>query len=245
MNKFYILVPFYNCYYFLNICLQSILQQSYKNWVCILFDDGSTDKSIKICKYYISKYPNKFKYIKLSNYNNGPSYSKYNGIQYIKKICNDEDIFIIIDGDDYLLNKNALDIINNKYIEKKCWGTFGSYQGKWDENQKKINKNKYNRFDWFYSPPRTCKCFLLKLFNEYDFKYKDNSWLKKGTDIAFFCNIIEWSGIENIEYIKDIIYKYRDHPNNIYKKTSLLLKNHVKYIKEQPMKKKINYIYIK
>lgn len=244
MNKIYILVPFYNFYYFLNMCLQSILQQSYKNWTCLLFDDGSKDNSINICNLYTSKYPEKFKYLKLSNNNNGPAYSKYHGIEYIKKKCNDEDIFIIIDGDDYLINKDAFRIIIDRYNETNCWGTFGSYNGKWAiENRKKINMKHYNRLTWFYIPPRTCKCFLLKLFTKSDFTYNNKEWLKKATDIAFFCNIIEWSGLENIEYIKDILYQYREHQNNIYKNSSFLLKKHVEYIKSSPVKKRYIYNY--
>ena len=238
MNKIYVLVPIYNFSPFLEKCLQSILLQSYREWYCILFDDGSIDISGKICKNYVSRYPNKFKYVKLSNKNNGPAYSKFYGIQAVKELCDRSDIFIIVDGDDFLVTPFAFSIIINKYKETKCWATFGSYRGKFSENQKNIKMNIYNRKTWFYSPPRSCKCFLLNLFTENDFKYKDNTWLRKATDAAFFCNIIEWSGIENVQYIPNILYQYRDHRNNVYKKTTKLLKNHVDYIRSRQEKEK-------
>ena len=231
MNKIYIFVPIYNFGLFLNICIQSIIQQSYNEWFCFLFDDGSTDNSSDICLEYIKIYPDKFKYIKLDKKNNGPAYSKWYGIQEIIKVCKDEDVMIIIDGDDYLINRNALSIINQKYIDTKCLATFGSYRGKFDEMKNKVNMKTYSRKEWFYMHPRTCKCSVLKNFTEKDFKYKDREWLQKATDVAFFCNIIEWVGLKNVQYIKEILYQYRDHPNNIYKKgKTSILEKHKKYV---------------
>jgi glycosyltransferase involved in cell wall biosynthesis len=238
MNKIYVLVPIYNFGLFLDTCLKSIFLQTYKKYICILFDDGSTDNSIDICNIYTKKYPDKFKYLKLSNENNGPAYSKYNGINFVKNICTKEDIFMIIDGDDYLINPYAFSIIVNTYINKKCWATFGSYIGKFSGYQKNVNMTKYSRKIWHYAPPRSCKCFLLKLFTEDDFKYKDNTWLKKATDLAFFCNIIEWSGIEKVQFIKTVIYKYREHSNNVHQKKTKLLSDHVSYVKSKNKKQK-------
>ena len=59
--------------------------------------------------------------------NNGPAFSKWKFIEYIQNNLDKysvNDICIIVDGDDYLL-ENALNIINNTYINNKCWCTFG------------------------------------------------------------------------------------------------------------------------
>ena len=47
-----VIVPVYNVEKMLNKCVDSILNQSYSNLEIILVDDGSTDKSGKICDYY-------------------------------------------------------------------------------------------------------------------------------------------------------------------------------------------------
>ena len=229
MNNFYILVPIYNFELFLDECLVSILEQTYDNWFCFLFDDGSTDNSSYICQQYVKK-SNKFKHIKLDKKNHGPAYSKWYGIQEIRKVCKDEDIMIIIDGDDYLINKDAFSIINNIYIKTKCMATFGSYKGKFDNMKYNVNMKSYSRKIWFYMPPRSCKCSLLQKFTENDFKYKNREWLQKATDAAFFCNIIEWVGIHNVQYVKDILYLYREHPNNTYKKNKDINKKHTYYV---------------
>ena len=47
-----IIVPIYNQEEFLNRCIDSVLNQTYKNIELILIDDGSTDASFEICKEY-------------------------------------------------------------------------------------------------------------------------------------------------------------------------------------------------
>ena len=50
-----IIVPVYNVYDKLNDCLESIYEQSYRNYECILVDDGSTDGSSQIIDEYVQK----------------------------------------------------------------------------------------------------------------------------------------------------------------------------------------------
>jgi glycosyltransferase involved in cell wall biosynthesis len=52
-----VVVPVYNCESFLDRCIKSIISQSFKDIEIILVDDGSTDDSLSICKWYAKKYP--------------------------------------------------------------------------------------------------------------------------------------------------------------------------------------------
>lgn len=47
--KISIIIPVFNSEKYLENCLSSILAQDFKDWECILVDDGSTDLSYKIC----------------------------------------------------------------------------------------------------------------------------------------------------------------------------------------------------
>lgn len=53
-----VVVPVYNVEAYLARCIESIIAQTYRNLEIILVDDGSTDKSGKICDDYKTKYSN-------------------------------------------------------------------------------------------------------------------------------------------------------------------------------------------
>lgn len=50
-----IIIPIYNTEIFLRSCLDSVLNQTYQNWECILVNDGSSDGSYAICEAYASQ----------------------------------------------------------------------------------------------------------------------------------------------------------------------------------------------
>lgn len=52
-----IVVPVYNVEKYLKKCIESIINQTYKNIEIILVDDGSTDESGKILEEYKNKDP--------------------------------------------------------------------------------------------------------------------------------------------------------------------------------------------
>lgn len=54
-NLVSIVVPIYNCEAFIAETIESVLNQTYKNWELILVDDASTDGSANIIRQYLSK----------------------------------------------------------------------------------------------------------------------------------------------------------------------------------------------
>ena len=53
MPKISIIVPVYNVERYLDNCIESILNQTFKDFELILVNDGSNDKSYEICKSYL------------------------------------------------------------------------------------------------------------------------------------------------------------------------------------------------
>lgn len=76
-----IIVPIYNVESFLYDCLNSIYNQSYKNFECLCINDGSLDSSLEIIKSFSEK-DNRF--ILLNMENNGVGYSRNLGISKAK-----------------------------------------------------------------------------------------------------------------------------------------------------------------
>lgn len=77
MPELSVVVPVYNVDKYLNECVESILNQTFKELEVILVDDGSTDESGKICDYYALK----DKRVRVVHQDNkGPSYARYIGV---------------------------------------------------------------------------------------------------------------------------------------------------------------------
>lgn len=97
-----VIIPIYNVEKYLEKCLESVINQTYKKIEIILVNDGSTDESLNICKKY-SKSDNRITIINQKNA--GVSNARNAGI---KKANGDYIIFI--DPDDYI-NINMLQIL--------------------------------------------------------------------------------------------------------------------------------------
>ncbi len=94
-----IIVPCYKQAHFLDTSLQSVLNQTYQNWECIIVNDGSPDDTEKVATKWCEK-DDRFKYIFKEN--GGLSSARNCGI----KIANG--IYILpLDSDD-LLHENYL-----------------------------------------------------------------------------------------------------------------------------------------
>ena len=94
MSEISIIVPVYNVEKYLENCIESILNQTFKDFELILVDDGSTDNSGKICDIYEKKDSR----IKVIHKNNGGLSSARNagidiaGSKYIGFVDSDDSI---------------------------------------------------------------------------------------------------------------------------------------------------------
>lgn len=88
------IVPVYNVKDFVGKCIESILNQSYKNLEIILVDDGSTDNSGEICDEYAAK-DNRIKVIHKEN--GGLSSARNAGLDVATG-----DYIGFVDSDDYI-----------------------------------------------------------------------------------------------------------------------------------------------
>lgn len=98
MDKVSIIVPVYNVEKYLPTCIESILNQSYKNFELILVDDGSPDKSGDICDNYAKK-DNRIKVI--HQINSGVSKARNTGIDNASG-----EWILFVDSDDELTDNS-------------------------------------------------------------------------------------------------------------------------------------------
>lgn len=109
--KISVIVPVYNVEQYLPRCIDSILAQTFTDFEALLIDDGSTDKSGKICDEYAKK-DNRIRVIRKSN--DGVSATRELGVN----IANG-DYIQFIDSDDWM-EKDMLELMINEVINKKA-----------------------------------------------------------------------------------------------------------------------------
>lgn len=95
LKKISVIVPIYNKESRLDICIESLLQQTYNNLEIILINDGSIDRSSEIINFYYQKHPNIIRVINQEN--QGVASARNKGL-----IEATGDYIMFLDADDYL-----------------------------------------------------------------------------------------------------------------------------------------------
>lgn len=93
-NVISIIIPVYNQEKYLAETLNSVLNQSYSNWECILVNDGSADNSVSVINQYLAK-DNRFSFI--NSENKGVSHARNLALKQVKG-----DYILFLDGDDII-----------------------------------------------------------------------------------------------------------------------------------------------
>ena len=91
-NTITILVPIYNMGKYLRTCFDSILAQTYKDFILLAIDDGSDDESAAICDEYAAK---DFRVQIVHTINRGQDMARNIGLAYLYT-----DFIAMVDADD-------------------------------------------------------------------------------------------------------------------------------------------------
>lgn len=125
-----IIVPCYNQAIYLSEALESVLNQTYLDWECIIVNDGSSDNTDEVVREWLKK-DSRFKYIKKEN--GGLSNARNSGIE----ACNGYYV-LPLDADDKIASNYiamAIDaFLQNKFLKLVyCKAEkFGDESGLWD-----------------------------------------------------------------------------------------------------------------
>jgi glycosyltransferase involved in cell wall biosynthesis len=247
MIHYKIIIPFYNVNKWIKTTINSVKNQTYDNFECILINDMSTDQTEEIALRYINK-DNRFKIIN----NLEKKYALQNyclGIEASNP--KQENIIINIDGDDWLHNSKVLEILNNYYEKNDCLMTYGSYNefpnnnvGKYSKQIPNyiINNNLYRNYEWSSSHLRTYKYCLWNKIDKKDFLDSSGQFYKITCDLAIMFPMLEMAG-HKAKYIKEILYTYNiTNPLNDHKLNDLFQIQIEKEIRSKPKYKELNDI---
>jgi len=218
-KRIVIISPFWNASDYLLAHCESIDQQDYDNYLHILIDDASDD--------VIPELPENKKRIFVQNPQRlGCIRNQMNAFH---RWVEEDDIVILLDGDDFLVSNNTIFHYYNQLYNDGIEFTYGSCWSMADgipliaqdyPTDVKLNKTyREHLFNWKipYTHLRTFKGIHCKDLNYSNYK-KDGKWLMSGMDNPLFYELIEKVDSDKIKAVKEITCFYNDiNPLNDYK----------------------------
>lgn len=198
--KFSIIIPNYNKGQYIEKCLNSVINQTYKNIEIIFIDDGSTDNSLEIVKEYSN--------IKLLQTNRLQAGGARN--LGIKNAIGDYVIFL--DSDDYLTNDDVLEKLFNVINDEDV--IFLNYTKDKFGDVKLIEEEKGSLEDRIEKTNLGCptKCFKKEIVNDVYFPEK-----KRFEDIIFTLEALCKS--KTYAYFEESFFTYRQVQNSNFTAT--------------------------
>lgn len=228
-RKIVVVSPMWNAESYIQKCILSVAQQDYSNYQHIIVDDCSEDSSVDVAKKTIQSLHESIRDNFVLIQNKEKQYAIGNQLHAVENYVSEDDIVILLDGDDWLVNNPTIFHYYNDLYAQGYEFTYGSMRSIADnipliaqEYPTEIKKNKSYRshlFNWKipYTHLRTC---LGKHFQDLDQnKFKVNSyWMRSGADNPLFYELIEKIDSEKIYCNKEIVCNYNDaSPYNDYK----------------------------
>ena len=138
--KVSIIVPVYNVEKYLEECLNSLEQQTYKNISVILINDGSTDRSKDIAEEYVNRNKN---FVLINKKNGGLSSARNAGLEY-----SDGKYVLFLDSDDYLIESAIEELVIYSEENKLDVLKFVSYV--FTDNDRELKWGKDIKDGYFY-----------------------------------------------------------------------------------------------
>ncbi len=211
-KPFVIVVTSYNNHEWYERNLASIIDQEYDNFRLIYIDDCSTDDTA----FLVEKYLQEHRFQRYTLIKNSVWQSQMANHYKAVYLCDDGEIIVHIDGDDWFDNLYVLQLLNKVYSYDDIWLTYGQYQawpdggagGSHEVPQWVIEANAFRESDFCYSHPRSFYAWLFKKIKLKDLIYK-GSFIPAATapDLAFMFAMVEMAGT-HIQFIPDILYQY-------------------------------------
>jgi len=184
--------------------LTSIFTQNYENFRIVYIDDGSDDGSFELARDLI--YDMKYLIPTTLNRNEesiGPLASLTSAIQS----CSDEEIVVLVDGNDWLAHEWVLQKLNQYYADPDLWMTYGQFRkypsfelgSIQDCPGKDIRKCSFSAFHL-----QTFYAALFKKIRTSDFLYLDK-YFSSNAPLAYMAPMLEMAD-HHFQYIPDTLY---------------------------------------
>jgi glycosyltransferase involved in cell wall biosynthesis len=206
-----VIIPSYNNSEWYDWNLSSVFAQEYTNYRIIYIDDCSTDDTYARVQQKIHDYAHTHAITLLHNtHNKGVLANVHRAVHS----CADEEIIVILDGDDAFAHAKVLARINQAYHQDDVWMTYGQYiesntliRGKCAPIPERIIRaNTYRKYRWAASHLRTFYAWLFKKIDEKSLQH-EGRFFCMASDLAAMFPMLEMAG-GRFEFIDELLYIY-------------------------------------
>lgn len=235
MNNIVVVIPGFNNKKWFRKNIDSVVEQEYKSWRAIYTDDCSDDGSGRLVYDYIQQRSNKITFVQ-----NKTRVGALKNLYDMIHSCDDDDIIVTLDADDWFPNGSVLDRVAEEYEDNNTWLTYGQYK-EYPHGTKGcsrqippgvIEKSKYRDVGWYSSHLRTFRCWLFKKIKKEDLMY-ENKFFASAWDLAMMFPMLEMSG-KRAKFIPDVLYVYNtSNPLNDHKVAPKQQKNFARIIRNR------------
>lgn len=196
-KKMVVIIPSYKNEQWIEKNLTSVFQQKYENYRIIYIDDCSPDNTYNKAVQLREIYHQQDRMTIIHNKERcGAMANWYRAIH----LCDDNEIVVQLDGDDWLAHENVLSYLNEIYTTKDIWMTYGQFTEHpsgitcyhFSQPQPKfiIKQNLFRQYALGMSHLRTSYAWLFKSIKLETFFYKGNFY-PMTCDIAMLFTEIE------------------------------------------------------
>lgn len=228
-----IVSTFRNAENYVSRCIMSVATQMYTNVTHILIDDASTDASYQIAQQTILSCPAHIQErIKLwrNETQVGAVANQYTACAWISQNCEPHTIVCLLDGDDWLVNRNDVLHLLNRHMMTACDFSYGSCWSVADqipliaqEYPPQVRESKTYRshkFTWIipYTHLRAFRIHLWDVDIKSQWQNDQTEWWRAGGDTHVFYSLIERANADKVKVMQDVVVNYNDlNPLNDYK----------------------------
>jgi glycosyltransferase involved in cell wall biosynthesis len=212
--NFKIVIPTYNTEAWIQRCVVSLLNQTYKNFECVIINDASTDSTKEKIEELRKYLDNRFKIVH-NDKNVKALKNIVDGFNYLDCKNDPESVLMVIDGDDFLYSEWSLDMVRQAYQQTNCLLSYGNWIG-WPDGSSSncrpihpdVHKNRnYRELPFAFSHLRTWKSKLWYNIKDKDLRDDNGNYFESGWDVAFMLPMIEMAG-ERTLFIPNVLYCY-------------------------------------
>ncbi len=196
--------------------LESAFAQSYDNYRLVYIDDASEDGSFDLANDLICSSK---KMLRVDCVQNAECLGHLANIARVVKECSDEEIVVVLEGEDWLAHEWVLQRLNSYYANSDLWLTYGQSldfpafeQGSARPFKKEdVEESGFRGHPFVATHLKTFYALLFKKIKEADFVHQ-GKYLPASGDLAYMIPMLELAK-GHFHYIPEVLYIHNREKN--------------------------------